>query len=576
MTTLALTPASIDGLEISANDRDLLRDLFTYIDYVQVRDVKRMVRSNELPKADSARIARLLGDPEIEQAVKETGGAAWIDFIDHLALSMKLVKYDTKGEYRGYTSSEPSYIDNYIQVDKGAYQAFLDLAPIEQELKLLYRLLTPGGRDEYSSAPNEFFRQSVLGWLDPFDRAGSATGVMPLLDFVSIRRFLLELLQQCQPGVWYSTASLVDFLKVRHPYFLIPKTIKADKWGKTVERYYNFRDGPERWSRWDAHIPTDAPDAFERVEGRYIERFLEGIPLTMRFVEVAYLREQERTVYPSIGWLRAFRVSERFLRLMAGDALPPRVTVQPNFDVIVESELYPARLMQTLYALAEEVSAPGGSTHAAVVTLQLKKERIAAELVRNPDLDVIGLLQELTGRELPPNVAIELEEWSGHADQFTLYTGFSLLESVKRLPQADPFTVERLSKHFRLVKQTDALVDTLEEALLAPVVIRHGLRRFEPLPETARTIFPKKTKQSEAPRGPQQVLLPRVVMMTYTFPDAAIFDDFRKALAELRCPIQADPAMLSITFPQQEQPRFDEALQQLAGKYRVEIEDRIG
>ena len=97
--TLSLTPITPTGLDIFANDRDLLRDMFSYIDYVGERSVKRMTRTNDLPRADSVRIAKLLGDPELVQVVQEHGGAAWINFIDDLAYDMDLVDYDHQGEY---------------------------------------------------------------------------------------------------------------------------------------------------------------------------------------------------------------------------------------------------------------------------------------------------------------------------------------------------------------------------------------------------------------------------------------------------------------------------------------------
>jgi hypothetical protein len=576
MSNLPLTVTSTEGLEIVFNPRDLLRDLFTVLEYLRGREVKRMVRTNELPKSDSIRIAKLMGDPKIEQAARETGGAAWIDFIDRLALHLGLVDYNTRGEYRGYTSSSPSYPNNYLCVIEKAYSKFLDLSPAGQEKQLLEILISQRKEGDFTSSNNEFYMQSTLGRLDRFSIRGAAVGVMPMLDFTTIRLFLLKLLQKCEPGIWYTTASLVAWLKANHPFFLIPERIPLDRWGKTSERYSNFHDGREQRGSDDSFVPSDAPDAFERVEGRYIERFLEGAPLTMRFVELAYQTAPVEKIYPSLGLLPAFRVTERFVRLMNGEIRPPQVTVQPNFDVIVESEIYPARLMQTLDALAEEVSAPAGNAHASIVTLQFKKERVAAELARNPSLDVAALLRQLSGRDLPPNVATELEEWSGHAEQFILYDGVGLLESTAPLPQAQEYTIEQISSHFCLVRQIDDLLVVMEKAALAPLRVDHNAVNFELLPETAQTIFPKKSTVSIAGISPEQVFLKRVTLVSLDFsghPQA--FEDFRKALAEARCPIQANAAAYTISFDQQHQLIFDKTIRQLADKYLVEIRDMV-
>ena len=106
---------------------------------------------------------------------------------------------------------------------------------------------------------------------------------------------LLKILQHCQSGIWYSTASLIAYLKTEHPFFLIPKSPKREK-GMNKGRYGNFHE--HRGSRWGDRTTiaeTDA-DAFERVEGRYVERFLEGIPLSLGYVDVAYGEPKEKEI----------------------------------------------------------------------------------------------------------------------------------------------------------------------------------------------------------------------------------------------------------------------------------------
>lgn len=570
MSSLPLARIETNNLEIVANDRDLLQDVAIFLEYVHTHSIKRMVRTNQLPKGDLLRIARLLGDPELERAVKETGGAQWIDLINALVRNMGLTSYNTKGEYIGYSSASPSFYDNFVLVNEKAYRNFLALAPIDQEKRLLNALVNRISDENYHQE-NEFFQTGVLGALDPFSPFGAATGVMPTLDIAAIRRFLLDLLTGCEAGVWYSTASLVAYLKANHPYFLIPETLKPDRWGKVPERYSTFHDGPNRWS--NKHVPSDAPDAFERIEGRYVERFLEGIPLELRFVEVAYSQQPYEGLYPQMGHLQAFRINERFLRLMQGQIAPPRVSVLPNFDVIVESEIYPAGLMNQLDRLAERASTSNNGRHMAVITLQLKKERIAAELVRNPDLDVSAVLREWSKRDLPANVAVELQAWSGHAEQFILYQGFGLLESADPLPEADPFTVEPIKPGLRLIRQPQRLFETLKAAAWAPLAVEHG-NTFTPLPEKASTCFPHQSAQS-LPSGPQPLQIGRSTLVSLHFPSEQSFEDIRKALAEARCPIQVDIQARVIRFAQHHQPIFLSVLAQLSDRYQVDIQDLI-
>ena len=73
-------------------------------------------------------------------------------------------------------------------------------------------------------------------------------------------------------------ASLVEYLKKNHRYFLIPKKPQfKNDYVRKNGRYQNFRESERPWGK-EIEINESAPDAFDRVEGRYVERFLEGIP----------------------------------------------------------------------------------------------------------------------------------------------------------------------------------------------------------------------------------------------------------------------------------------------------------
>lgn len=571
MNPSAFIPIDPKGLKTFANERDLLRDLFAYLDYVGEHSIKRMVRSNEIPRGDLHKIAKCLGGLPLEAGPDEVAADAWVDYVDCVAYRLGLVKYDVKGTYRGYTSSEPSFIDNYITVNQSALRAFSKLSPVEQEKQILETFKQHPFMSYADSEYCEFFQTGILGILDRFDFFGSATGVIPLLDFPRSRQFLLDVLAQAAPGKWYNTAGLVDYLKLNHPYFLIPQKIPKDRYGKKPDRYENFYEGGRYYnSERTKPIADDAPDGFERVEGRFVERFLENIPLVMRFVEVAYDPAPYKGLPPSRGTLKAFRVTERFIRLMRDPQTQPRVTVQPNFDVVVESDFYPGSLIAQMTALGEPVSSPmTGSVYVGI--FQLKKTRVAAEQVRQPNLDVIALLKQLSGRDLPPNVQIELEEWSGHADQFTLYQGLSLLESTTEIAVDKRFIREQISPNLCLVREPDGLFQELETAGLVPLRVKHGSTDLTPVAEGAVSLFPKETAPVVVQKVARPLALSRVVSVTLKFPDDVSFDAFRKMLAELRCPFQSDPVLHTLTYDLKNQPKFDEAAQKLASDFTLQV-----
>ena len=84
---------------------------------------------------------------------------------------------------------------------------------------------------------------------------------------------------------------------------------------------------------------------------------------------------------------------------MNDTAQPPKVTVLPNFEIVVESEFYPAQTLLQLEKLAEPAPVKANGTLVSVRTLTLKRERVAAALVADPDLDVSRLL---TAERGPP------------------------------------------------------------------------------------------------------------------------------------------------------------------------------
>ncbi len=561
-----LTPINIDELSVFSNQYDLRHDLHAFIEYVQAREVKRSHRSNELSGSDTKRLAKLMSDSSVIEFVESYGFSNWINYVDELALLFKFVKYDTEGIYAGYTSSEPSFPDNYIEVDTKRYEEFIDLPLIEQEKKLLDILVR-----NYLDGKNEFYTTSVLGRLSGFSTWGSATGIMPGLDFAKPRLFLIEILHSCKANVWYTTSSLIQYLKEHHPFFLIPEKPKYKYEHDAKDgRYGNFREEKEKWGTGTKISERDS-DAFLRVEGRYVERFLEGLPLILGYIEVAYSRSEYKGNLPEMNQLRAFRVTDKFLHVMSGEIIEPRVTVQPNFEVHVESELYPVRTLAQLTKLADVVAKDRTSI------LKLQKKKVLTQLSQREDLDVIKLLENISGQELPQNVRIELEEWIGVSEAFTLYENVVLLEGDKDLPDIDKFTIESISPAIRIVHSPDRLFTHLEQRELIPLHIKHPSSAFTPLPDGAHTVFPKQdssvSKSKAASKAKNPVTIKREVQITFHFPAKELMEEFHKGLIAARCPIAVDWSKLTLSFARQYESEVKKVSKALNQDYTIKIED---
>ena len=558
-----LESIDVTPLDVATKLPDLRRDLHVFVDYVRAREVKRSHRGNALSKADAKRLAKILSDPEAVREVDEEGYSAWINFVDKVTRQFGFVRYDTGGQYAGHTSQEPSFPDNYIEFRATPYEQFLAEKAAKQESMLLELLVHEG-----QSSASEFYRRGVLGRLEGFDHWGSALGVMPTLDFPAVRRFLLGLLSECPSGQWLSVSSLVEHLKNHHHYFLIPaKPRFKNEHEARFGRYGNFRESKEAWGH-EIDIHERDQDGFERVEGRYVERFLEGIPLVLRYVDVAYAPKPPEAIYPSLGCLNAFRVSDRLRRALEGRIAEPRVTVTPNFDVHVIAETYPAGILAQLAPLCEMVS------QGTSIVLKLTKQKVAAARAVSPGLDAAGLLRALSGGELPANIVHELSAWSEHGEKFALYVNCSVLETDQDLPAADPFTVERVAAGIRLVRSPDKLFDELERRELMPVRIKHGDQAFTPLPKSAWTRFPKGAVGREKPREPKpRVTLTRMTRVQLVCPDRELLDKLHRLLLECQCPAEIDRPNLTLTYSKQYESAVANAIRRLKTEYRLEIDD---
>lgn len=570
MSKLALTTIDVQALEVFTNPRDLRRDLNTFVQYVRDRTVKRAYRTNEIPPADLKRLGQLMkldmGQLLDHSYTYYDEAKHWVDYVDHVALKMGLVSYDTKGEYRGYSSSEPSFRDNVIQFNADSYDKFIRLPLAEQERQLLDTLVK-----DYEYNRNEFYNKSPLGRLTRFSTAGSAIGVMPTLNFSAIRRFLLELLQQVEAGVWYSTKSLIAYLKAQQPYFLIPQVPSPPKSYYREEKIPRYGNFSERENNREP-ISDIAPDGFERVEGRYIERFLEGIPLSLGYIEVAY-NPQKQEATPSLGQLQAFRLTDRFFQAMKGKVEPPRVVIQPNFEIYVFSNLYPAQLFIRLALVADIVTEDSPTT-----ILKLQKQKVKTQAAENSSFDSIKFLQELTGSPLPQNVAVELKEWAGQAEVFTLYEGFGLLETAGDVPLAEPFTVDKINETLRLVRQPQEVLTRFRQAGEIIISARHQKDRLQALPQEAQTLFPRQTSGKARPEKAekQPLTIKREQLIALSFPTDEIFEKFRKALLEKQCPLEAVKEMRLLRVSSRYEAQIQQAIKKLSDEYLIRLEDITG
>jgi hypothetical protein len=285
-------------------------------------------------------------------------------------------------------------------------------------------------------------------------------------------------------------------------------------------------------------------------------------------VDIAYAKQCPKGVYPSLGYLRAFRVSARLRRALNGTIAEPSLRVTPNFEVYVQTEVYPARLMQNLSPVCDLVSED------TTMVFRLDRTKVAAACAADSKLDVIRLLESLSNEPLPANVRRELSEWSAHGDKFVLYSGFALLESKEQTAGIERFRVENITAGIDVVRSPAACYPELEKQRLAPLRIKHGDKSFAPLPPKTHSVFPRKVAGKKRSEPKPKVTLMRVTRVQLMCPDGDFLDRLQRLLAEKNCPVETDRKRLSLAYSNQHDKEVNEALRALRKKFEVTIDDR--
>jgi hypothetical protein len=383
-----------------------------------------------------------------------------------------------------------------------------------------------------------------------------------------VRQHLLELLAECPPGVWFSTASLVNHLRAHDPWFVIPKEIPdaVKKTSLHKGRYANFVE--RKRGDWSHQTPISEkdPEGFAKVEGRFIERFLEGIPLVLDYTEVAYTRSKTETpIEPSRGLLTAFRITERLRRAVRREIDRPKVTVLPNFEVHVESLFFPARTVAQLRPLGELVQ------QGIVTVFKLTKPKVAAALAAQADENAIEILRALSGRELPQNVEHELQDWAGHSEKFILYEGFGVLEGTREAAGAARFVVETISPNLALVHSAEALYRHLEAAEQVPLRIQHSDNALAVPAGVSSRMAPSAAPPSAPVKRPVNVK--RSLRTTLWFADGEAHAAFCQLLLDAKCVPATDRRALTVSYPPQAEPQVKECLRKLKETYTLTVED---
>ncbi len=559
MIDIKLEKNEINNLDIVSCQYNLRKDFINFIEYCDDYDVKRTHRDNNIPKTDLRRIAKLFAYKDIIEEVKNDGKSLYINFIDNLAYELDLIDYSIEGEYMGYSSREPSFPDNYIVVKSNKLNQYYKQSLYEQDNILLNKIISI-----YNNYNNEFKKVQYHSRLDRFS-GWNNRGVTKYIEFDKGRKFMLSLLNQLPAGEWYSTKSLVKYVKFTNPYFLIPKKIKRDRWDDK-ERYAGICEVMAKdvnKHNADILINEKDPDAFERAEGLWIERFLEYIPLIMGFVDVAYDKDFSTKKYPLTNKLKAFKINQS-LKNYYNKNYNIKITLQPNFDLIIESSVYPMSIANKFIYLCNIV------TEQPHLVLHLDKKKIIKGHADNEKLNIVKELEQVVSNIIPNNVKVELNEWIKQTEKFVLYSGFNLFENNDKNSNKTDLKYA-IDKNLSLIKNATTLYNNLLKTGKAPISISHSDDKFKTLPKVAKTVFVKVARTTKKASIKEKVGISADTYVFYKINNKVFYKELLLKCVNDKLIENYDDAKLTISFNKKLEKRVDAIVKQLKTKYTVSI-----
>jgi hypothetical protein len=490
----ALPDSAVARLAVRlAGSVNLRRDLYRFVDFVRVEGLKRAHRDNSIPKGVATKLAKLLSyAPEVE-AVQSTGVGQWSDVVSRIARQLGLVSFNVKGVYAGYSSTEPSFPDNHVKVDAKHFEQWLAKTPIAKERAILDALI--------EMTENEFFQRASLFEDQPrFDSFGCATGPASRMALPAIRKALLEMLADLPTNEWLPVGGLVAHLHAVAPNLIVDPALRPrplSEWEKRPlrrgekvvqhldERYQNFREYPggHRYSGKEVQLTEETPDVFFRVEGRYLQYFLQEIPFLCGFVDLALAPASEDKLSPPLESVRTVRFAPRLRQVLRSEPSLGNVsvTVLPNFDVLVEAPSWPDRELDLLAPWCVTLKEDGPTC-----LLRLDKKRVLASTAAKPDSPPVkSTLERIVSKPLPANVVGELDAWCGHAQKLSVFENVLLVE----LRGPDPSAVRRelgelviddRPQKFLIARDPERAIAVLEQRQRVPRVVQHATDRFVP------------------------------------------------------------------------------------------------
>lgn len=437
---------------ISPPQFNFRRDILLFMNFLKNNEIKRTYRDNSFPKNIASKLFRILSYGNYKKkGIPSTNNTSFYpDLISYLLKKMKLISFDTEGVYASYTSFSQSFPDNEIEIIEKNWEKYLNLSSYEKDKKILDELLT---------LQNEIFSYYLNLKLIRKDYAFvlsyNATSFKTIkLD--EVRNSLIKILSIFKPDIWYDTKDLINYIKYNYPNLILNKDDISKNEIFRKNKYANLSEN-------NVELTENMPDAYERVEGRYIEYFLDGIPLAMGFCSLAV--DLKKTTYVNniapINYVKGFKISRRLHDFISKSENynNSKIVVQPNLEVVNQFQYGFDEINYNFFSSFSKVISQDLNT----LTYKLDKKVFVEHFINNniDTTDFFKRIEKVNNGKIPDNVRMELNGWIEHSEKIILYENLCLLEinydvdNSKVLNILKPYIFDTINKNIILIKKSD-------------------------------------------------------------------------------------------------------------------------
>ncbi len=255
-------------------------------------------------------------------------------------------------------------------------------------------------------------RQLIESWKNHAARIGPVSYPYYYASPATIQQanqVMLSWLADCEPGQWYSLASLQDKVQHENPYFILPRRTLLNQLG--------------------SQRLTEISKMWPRLEGEIIHQTFKTALVWLGIIRVSLDNTRRVTAF-QLTEMGASVVGRRGVVSPVMAAVDKPLLVQPNFEILLFSPQTPVLWVLLKFANLKQLD--------QVSLYTLSRDSVLRGLESSLKLnDIIDWLQRHSPQPLPQNLLISLTDWS---------KGFRrvMIEKTTVLEVEDPAVLDEL------------------------------------------------------------------------------------------------------------------------------------